>query len=181
MRTLRYEENIFGQSWWKNVWIKLHQHCCCNMIYSPPLDIMIKTKCSFSTVCVGMAFSLSCTSDDLKWDNSESPRQLRTTTTSHNRRKNYSFIVWLLFPSVSLTLCLSVCMCMYLGVFLSTLAVSSVQREGHIFSYISCFDEDAWAPSQVMFVVWGNAFRSVVFGEDWTKAKTNVWHQRLSK
>ena len=38
------------------------QHCCFNMIYSQPSDMMIKTECSVSTVCVGVASSLSSTS-----------------------------------------------------------------------------------------------------------------------
>lgn len=88
---------FFGQSWWKNVWTKLPQRCCFNMIYSQPLDIMIKSKCSFSTVCVGMAFALSCKSGDLKRDSRVS-QAAPNNCNKPQQKENYSFIPWLLFP-----------------------------------------------------------------------------------
>lgn len=87
------------------------------MIYSQPFDIIIKTKCSFSTVCVGMAFSLSCTSDDLKWDNGVS-QAAQSNYTKAQQKGNYSVILWLLFPSPFLSS--SLCKCVYLGVFLAS-------------------------------------------------------------
>lgn len=68
---------------------------------------MIKSFCSFSTVCVGMALSLCRSSDDLKRDSRVSEAALK----NHNRpeqKENYSLISWLSFPSVTLSLSISI-------------------------------------------------------------------------
>lgn len=80
---------------------------------------MRKTKCSFSTVCVGMAFSLSCTSNDLKWDSRVS-QAAQNNSNEPQQKENYSFILRLLFPSVTRYLSISIIQGF------STLPVSSV-------------------------------------------------------
>lgn len=125
------------------------------MIYLQPLDITIKTKCSFSTVCVGKAFSLSCTSDD---DEVGQQWVSQAAQNNYNKPQQKEKLLLHLLALVSFcdshlvydSACISACFC---HPAFSALAVSSVQREGHIFSYISCFEEHAWAPSQVMVVI----------------------------
>ena len=94
-----------------------------------PFDIMIKATCCFSTVCVGMTFSLSCTVPAMSpyvtsSGTTEFPRQLRATIASHNRRKTIlstsgsGFILCvshLVNESVWMCVCVCVCVCVFLA------------------------------------------------------------------
>lgn len=145
------EKKGFGQSWWKEKkkTLKISSALLPNMIYSQTLGAVINYECSFSTVCVGMPLSLPCTSDDFKRDNKASSEQLQRVTTEGKL---------LCHP---LALCLRCVFHLVCGGTVSPhRAVGSVRpvtlcvswcvsitpcshREGHIFSYISCFGEDA--------------------------------------
>lgn len=101
------------------------------MIYSQPLDLMIKTQCSFSTVCV--VFSLSGTSNDLKSGQLQQATNTRETTLSSPGSCFLLCVFHLVFERLvflsSVSLCLSVTLCVLVcsnHPVVSGLAVSSV-------------------------------------------------------
>ena len=107
----------------------------------------------------------------------DSPRQLRTSTTGQQQGGNSSVILWLLLcifhlvfhSSVSrfLSVTLHGCVCLWVHLCVFPLSsVVAVSSEGKViyFSYVSCFVGDSWASSQVLVVISGNVSRRVVLG-----------------